>query len=53
MWEVVDGRVGDLRKRRCCCCCCVGFEVVDNAQQGVRRIGWIFKLVSAGRRCRE
>ena len=45
-----DGRVGDLRKRRCCC---VGFEVVDNAQQGVRRMGWIFMLVSAGRRCRD
>lgn len=45
---VVDGRVEDLlmKKRRW-----IGFEVVVNAQLGVRRTGWAFRLVRAERRC--
>lgn len=44
VWVVlVDGRVGDLKKRRCW----MGFDV---AQQGVMSRGWAFKLASAERR---
>lgn len=44
VWVVlVDGRVGDLKKRRC-------WMGVDVAQQGVMSRGWAFRLASAERR---